>query len=120
MILPGMDYRIAMVFKHLEIHNESKRRIEFYSDGCLMKVYKNSRRAIEMLPSGRLEMYNFFGDPLYMPHDLFEGPAALSLLRERHGRKYTENLTGMAEMGFKGFLNRILGTSFKISSDRKG
>ena len=66
-------------------HNEAKRRIRFYLDKDLIRTYEDSKIALEVALPGRLEMYNFFGDPADAPKDFFKGPAALCLLGERHG-----------------------------------
>ncbi|MBI2043247.1 hypothetical protein HYT25_02565 [Candidatus Pacearchaeota archaeon] len=44
---------------------------------------------------------------LRQDNDFYAGIASVDILRERHGKKYTENLTGFPETGFRGLLRSL-------------
>ncbi len=111
MINPVAMEGIGVALSDVADLGAAKERIELYSNEDLTKTYETCRDYFEG------DVRKCLGNmPGFRPSDdLFEGAAALDILRERHGRFYTENLTGIAETGFKGFFNRWFETSLKPS-----
>ncbi|MBI4116201.1 hypothetical protein HY449_00480 [Candidatus Pacearchaeota archaeon] len=117
MMNPAMGYR-SMMFSHKVLFSEARKRIELYSDGDLVRVYQNCKKALRK-PSlkTRIELYKFYENPSYLPHDLFEGPEALSILIEKYGKLCAENLTGVAKADLDGVFNKIFEWHIKMQNE---
>jgi hypothetical protein len=110
----GEVYWRKMASIRTTLREDARKRIDFYSDNDLVRTYKSCEAVLEGNPE--IFEWEFDGLKIYsgLPVDLHEGQAALDILRERNGRKYVERLTGIAETGFKGLLNKRFNISLRV------